>query len=260
MSTCAQKVRLTLAEKKLEWEGHHMDLRKGETRTDEYKKLNPAAVVPTLIDDNTVICESTVIMEYLDDAYPEIPVRPVDAKARARMRAWTKQLDEGVHAAAATVSTVNAFRFQWTEGRSWDEIEELVAKIPDAARRERSLEIFKNGIESKFYLPALMRFEKLFTDMEACLEVDPWLAGDTYSLADIAYTPYLTRYDHLQALGVLDKRPHLSDWYERVKARPNYAKGIGEWLNDKYLVLMKEKGQEFWPQTKEIIAQGYICA
>ena len=146
------------------------------------------------------------------------------------------------------------------EGRTWDEIEELAAKNPDAARRERMLEIFKNGIESKFYLPALMRFEKLFTDMEACLEVDPWLAGNTYSLADIAYTPYLTRYDHLQALGVLDKRPHLSDWYERVKERPNYAKGIGEWLNDKYLVLMKEKGQEFWPQTKELIAQGYICA
>ena len=80
--------------------------------------------------------------------------------------------------------------------------------------------------------------------MEVCLEVDPWLAGNTYSLADIAYTPYLTRYDHLQALGVLDKRPHLSDLYERVKARPNYAKGIGEWLNDKYLLLMKELKRE----------------
>ncbi|SVE40742.1 uncharacterized protein METZ01_LOCUS493596, partial [marine metagenome] len=54
--------------------------------------------------------------------------------------------------------------------------------------------------------------------------------------------------------------PHLSDWYERVKERPNYAKGIGEWLNDKYLELMKEKGQEFWPQTKELIAQGYTSA
>ncbi len=90
MSTCAQKVRLTLAEKGLEWQGHHMDLRAGDTRTPEYIKMNPGAVVPTLIDNGTIICESTVIMEYLDDAYPDIGVRPTDAIERARLRGWTK--------------------------------------------------------------------------------------------------------------------------------------------------------------------------
>ena len=98
MSTCAQKVRLTLTEKCLDWTSHHMDLRKGDTRTDEYKKLNPNAVVPTLIDKGTVICESTVIMEYLEDAYPQTSLRPKDPIECARMRTWTKQLDENLKA------------------------------------------------------------------------------------------------------------------------------------------------------------------
>jgi glutathione S-transferase len=78
MSSCAQKVRLCLAEKALEWESRHLDLRAGEHQQPWYIKLNPRAVVPTLIDDETVIPESNVINEYLDDRFPERPLRPSD--------------------------------------------------------------------------------------------------------------------------------------------------------------------------------------
>ncbi len=70
MSTCAQKVWLTLAEKGLDWEGIHFNLREGPQHRPDYLKLNPAGVVPTLIDDGRVVIESTVIMEYLDDRFP----------------------------------------------------------------------------------------------------------------------------------------------------------------------------------------------
>ncbi|HWH77280.1 MAG TPA: glutathione S-transferase N-terminal domain-containing protein [Candidatus Binatus sp.] len=50
MSVCAQKVRMTLAEKKLPWENHHHDLRAGDRQQPEYLKLNPSAVAPTLVD------------------------------------------------------------------------------------------------------------------------------------------------------------------------------------------------------------------
>ena len=69
MSVCSQKVRFALAEKKLRWEDHHINLQAGEQLRPEYLKLNPNAVVPTLVDNGTVIIESTVINEYLDDAY-----------------------------------------------------------------------------------------------------------------------------------------------------------------------------------------------
>ena len=74
MSSCSQKVRLTLEEKNLTWKGHHMNLRKGETRSKEYiAKLNKNGVVPTLVYGSDIIIESTVIMEYLEDQFPENP-------------------------------------------------------------------------------------------------------------------------------------------------------------------------------------------
>jgi glutathione S-transferase len=254
MSSCAQKVRLTLAEKNLQWTGYHMDLRRGDTHTAEYKKLNPNGVVPTLITDGVVIIESTVIQEYLDDAYPENPLKPTDPCARAFMRLWTRQLDAGVHAALGSISLGTVFRYQIMEGRTEEELKDFIARIPDPEIRTRIHDLLMNGIESSYFAPALHRFVKLFSDMEETLQSGTWLAGEEYSLADIAYTPYLTRFDHLKYLGMLDNRPRLTDWYERVKARPNYRTGIEDWLNQSYLTLMKEKGKEAWPSVKRIVS------
>jgi glutathione S-transferase len=255
MSTCAQKVRLVLAEKGLEWKNHHLNLRKGESRTKDYiKNFNPSGVVPTLVDGGVVIYESTVIMEYLDDKFPVPSLRPADPVARARMRLWTKRLDEGLHADTGNISVSIAFRYQIIGNRTKDELEAHINSSPVATRRERQRDVIYNGIESDRFPTSIMNFEKLFDDMEAALTNAPWLAGETYSLADSAYTPYLTRYEHLQLLGVLDKRPKVADWYERIKARPSYDLAMCKWFNPTYLPLMEEKGNEAWPRVKEIIA------
>ena len=252
MSTCAQKVRLTLAEKELNWISHHMDLRKGETRTPEYIKLNPKAVVPTLVDNGQIICESTVIMEYLDDAYPMPSVRPKDPIKRAQVRAWIKQLDEGLHAAVGTISGTVAFRHQMMAGRTKEEVIEFINLIPEIGRRERAMDTTFNGIESHFFPPAIKRWNKLFTDMEVALEQNTWLSGGSYSIADIAYTPYITRMDHLKFMGLFKNRPKTLDWYERIKDRPNYS-AITDWINDKYIPLMEENGIAAWPRVREIL-------
>ena len=252
MSTCAQKVRLTLSEKKLQWESHHMDLRKGDTRTSEYKKLNPDAVVPTLIDNGQVICESTVIMEYLEDAYPNPSVRPANPIKRAQVRAWLKQLDEGLHAAVGTISITVAFRYQVMANRTKEETIAFINLIPEPEKRKRLMDITFNGIGSHFFKPAIKRWEKLFDDIETHLKENLWLAGSTYSLADIAYTPYITRMDHLQFMGLFKNRPKTLDWYESIKARPNYS-AINDWINQKYIPLMKEKGVIAWPRVEEIL-------
>ena len=97
-STCSKKVRITLAEKGLEWESQI--IRGGPARENLepwYIKLNPNAVVPTLDHDGRIIIESCVICEYLDDVFPEHRLSPEDPYDRAQMRIWLDKSEMAVH-------------------------------------------------------------------------------------------------------------------------------------------------------------------
>ena len=252
MSVCAEKVRFALAEKTIPWTSHHLNLRAGDQQKPEYLKLNPNALVPTLVDNGTVIIESTVINEYLDDAYPELRLRPKEPAALARMRLWTKQLDEGVHAACSVVSSAIAFRYQKL-ANGMEALEEFHKKMPDPVKRERSWETVTKGVESRFFPEAIMRFDKLLGDMETRLADSPWLAGQEFSLADIGYAPYVTRLDHLQLQFLWDKRPHIPQWYDRLRERRAYSEAFEKWFNANYLPLMREKGLEAQARVKAIV-------
>ena len=231
MSSCAQKVRLMLAEKGLEWESRHLDLRAGEHQKDWYIKLNPRAVVPTLIDGDIVVPESNVINEYLDERFPDPPLKPADPFGRARMRLWTKQLDEGVHdAGIAILSFALAFRHQYlTRGE---------AGKADAGKHPRSGQARapprRDREGARLAASSRSRSTRLLTlyrDMDKALASHAWLAGDDYSIADAAFTPYIVRLEHLDVMGLLDPTPRTADWYRRIKARPSFAgrhRALGE--------------------------------
>lgn len=246
MSTCSQKVRLCLAEKGLEWTDRHMDLRAGDQHTPEYLALNPKGVVPTLVDDGEVIVESTVINEYVDERFPEPALKPADPLNVARMRLWTKQLDEGLHAECGVMSNAIAFRFQkLAKGEAF--AAKLVEGIPDAAKRERYRSVVFEGVKSPLFTSSITRFRKLLEDMDAALADHRWLAGEILSLADIGIAPYITRMDHLGLARMWTDRPAIGDWYKRVTTRPSYQSAYARWFDDKYLALMAEKGSEYWP-------------
>jgi glutathione S-transferase len=88
------KVLLPLAEKKIPYIDHRLDLVNFEQHDPAFVKTNPLGQVPVLIHDGRTITESTVICEYLDAVFPEIPLRPKDEYWRAQMRIWTKFVDE----------------------------------------------------------------------------------------------------------------------------------------------------------------------
>jgi glutathione S-transferase len=252
MSLCAQKVRVGLAEKGLAWEDRHIVLRSGEHQKPWYLKLNRRAVVPTLLDDDKVIPESNVILEYLDEAYPEPPLRPADAYGRAKMRVWTKQLDEDIHdASAAILSFGIAFRHQYLERGELGT--KMLDQIPNIFKRERRRDVIERGPGSQHFVIAVQRMVQLLDEMEEELAAHEWLAGDRYTLADVAFTPYLARLEHLQILGMVGDRAHVADWYRRCKARPSFHDGIGRWENPDYLALMQRRGAEHWPQVQAIM-------
>jgi glutathione S-transferase len=240
MSVCAAKVRTALAEKKAEWTGVVLDLRAGDAQKPEYLKLNPMAVVPTLVVDGVPIIESTVICEYVDDRFPDAPLKPADALGRARMRLWTKQLDDTLHAAVGTLSFCIAFRHQWL-ARPAEDRARWLAGIPQPERRDRSQQNLEHGLQSSYFRPALMRYLKLFGDIEAALADRPWLAGDSFSLADVGYAPYLARLRHLGCDVLFDRHPRVAAWAERVAARPSVQEGVARWFNPKYLALFEQQ-------------------
>lgn len=254
MSTCAQKVRLALEEKSLAWQGHHLDLRAGDQLQPAYLELNPRGVVPTLVDGGRPVCESTIIMEYLEDEYPQTALRPADSWARSRMRQWTKRLDEGHHDVATGVLSIGvAFRYQYL-AKGKEALDAMLAKFSDPLKRARRHDIINHGVEAQEFRTAVLMWEKLLSDMEAALSRTPWLAGDAYTLADTAWTPYLTRLDHLNLLRWIAARPALAAWYARVRERPSYAAAIVKWNNPKYLELMRDKGDEAWPRIRTLLA------
>ncbi len=242
MSTCSQKVRLALAEKGQAWTGHHLNLRAGDQHRPDYIRLNPNGVVPTLVHDGTVIIESAVIDEYVDDAFPDPPLRPADAYARARMRLWTKQFDEGLHAASATISACIAFRYQFLAGKTPEQVDQTIDGYVDPVKRTRMGENIRKGVASRFFTPALKRVVKMFDDMEAALADGPWLVGDDYSLADIAFAPYVTRVDHLAQKWLFDAHPRVADWLARSRERPAYGSAVAAHLIPDFVALLGDKG------------------
>ena len=98
-SASSQKVRLGLAEKGLTWDGVIVDLASGEQHSTPYRAINARGVVPTLVHDRHVLIESTAILEYLDEVFPDPPLRPTDPVARHGMRALIRRLDDVHHPA-----------------------------------------------------------------------------------------------------------------------------------------------------------------
>lgn len=255
MSTCAQKVRLALAEKQLDWQSEHLKLREGDQFKPEYLALNPKGVVPTLLHDDVVVTESQVVLEYLDDAFPGISLRSDKAAERARMRLWTKQLDEDVHAATGVISMCIAFRHQFlVKGEA--AVKAYLDKVVDPVRKERMTTLMQAGTSAPAFAAAVKRFDRLFQDMEASLIKNTWLAGESYSLADISYTPYLLRIEHLHMIGMLEDYPKLKIWYDAVKVRENFDTAVTKWLNPGYIEVFDSKAPAEWSKVASILGKN----
>ena len=107
-SVCSAKVRVGLAEKNFAWESFPIDLVAGEQFDPNYLKINRNGVVPSLIDDGTVITESSIILEHIDMLSPHNRLMPAGRMLQSATRLWLLRCLE-IHAAINTMtfSTVN---------------------------------------------------------------------------------------------------------------------------------------------------------
>lgn len=240
-STCSQKVRLVLDAKGLDYTSHLIDLISGQQHDPEYVKLNPNHVVPTLIDDGNAYVESTLINEYLDEAYPETPLRPGDAAGRHAVRLWTRKID-ALHPQCGVITFAigpRAILLQQPEAVR----EKNLASIPDPAQRARRRSVIEHGVEAPEFVGALHAHLDFLDEMDAALGSQAWLSGDAFGLADAAALPYVIRMRHLAMDGLVDQRARVADWFGRVEALPTYAKSVTDWLPQPILDLFRSNGE-----------------
>ena len=170
-----------------------INLAKGEQFSDEFLGHNPNAKIPVLIDDNQSVMESCAILQYLGEKFPTqlLPKGP---------ERW--QIIPWVYWQAANVGPVFGNKLSYTR---------YMDNVADAAKAH-PLERF--GTEA-------LRLVKV---LEGQLNQHPWVAGDTFTIADIALYPWLRGWKWSKV--DITKTPAVVDWVTRVRARPGVARGI----------------------------------
>ena len=228
-SICCQKVYITLAEKQLAYDSHDVNLFTNEQFSPAYLKINPNGVVPALDHDGTIVIESTLICEYLDDVFPQQRLIPESPFSRARMRLWSKLVDEYLFEATRELSFSAMFR-ERMRNMSDLQRETRFANTGDPIKRTRLMSTYELGVESPYVYEGIGWFETAFAKMEKDLtDGGPWLVGAQMTLADVNMMPFVAR---LAFLGLLDVwfsgRPASQDWWTRAQALPSFKAGIGK--------------------------------
>ena len=256
ISTCSQKVRLALAEKELEFESVTLDLVAGDQHQPEYRALNPKAVIPTLVDGDLVLIESTLINEYLDEAYPKPRLRPKSASERHSMRRWTYLVDEQLHPACRVVTSAIAVR-PAQQRLPRERVLANIAKTPDPFQREMRTSVFEQGVDSPYFERALRSYAGVLDELDRALTGRETLVGDDVSLADLALVPYVLRLDHL-GYGHLwqnGRRPHLTRWYESLHSRSAYDAAVRAWEVAQAVEGMHAAGSAALARVDEILGR-----
>lgn len=185
-STFGRRVQIALKEKNIPCEQVFVDLAARKHREPEYLALNPYSRVPTLVDDDLVLYESTAILNYLEGRFPSPPLVPADAKGRALVDMHMKLCDLQFTRQSHTIM----FPKRFLPKERWDE--PLFTKM--------RAELHKH----------LAILERQLGDHE-------YVVGNQYSLVEVCYAPFLS---FLELLEVTPP-PRIADWSKRILARPS---------------------------------------
>jgi glutathione S-transferase len=224
-SSASRRVRLCLAEKGLAYESRVVDMENMEHHSPEYLRINPNGVVPALIlDDGRPLHESGTICEYLDEVYPDPPLRPADPYRRALMRNWIRHVDGLIG---------NLIIFNWVHGmaqvaQKWSDAElaERLARVPSKERREAWLRTARKPYTEEERAEARDKLKTALLDrMEDAIGPGGWLVGERYSLADIGAVPFVKRIDEEIAPDEMTRarHPKVAAWWAAIQARPAFA-------------------------------------
>jgi glutathione S-transferase len=220
------KSMVPLIEKNLAWQSIYVDLHKFEQHESWFTAINPEGQVPVLDHDGVIITHTTVINEYLEDVFPEVPLRPRNPVGAARMRYWNKFCDEQV---MNYVSMHGWHRMVGIIARSVEsgEFERLMERIPLPDQRTK-WRTARSGFSEKDLTHATEKILYALDKVEKQLGETQWIAGNDYTLADINFfsmcgVSVVRMFPEME----IEKRwPRVVEWIERMRARPAVKRAL----------------------------------
>lgn len=191
LSPFCRKIRLVLAEKKIEVE---LVEEKPWDRRMDYLRMNPAGKVPVLRIDDLALADSGAIFEYLEEVQPDPPLLPRNAADRAEARRLVAWFDDKFH-------------HEVTANLLYERVNKKLMKAgyPESEKIKAGLRNIKYHLD---YIGWLIDHRR-------------WLAGDTMTIADFAAAAHLSCLDYV---GDVDwsRSAGLHDWYSKIKSRPAF--------------------------------------
>lgn len=222
LSSCSQRVRLSLEEKGLDWESHHIDLPAQEHATAWYQQINPAGLVPALVHDGRVITESLDILLYLETQFQGVPLAAAEGQTRQLEDKLLKQAD-GLQDALKLLT--HEFLLKPKQRMS-------PKQVADFASRHQNIELiafnreFSNGFAAPRIEQDVRRMQKALSEIEQGLSAsgNQWLLGSKLSNADIswviiAYRLFLMRWDFAST-------PNVKRWLDSYTNKPTFKAAI----------------------------------
>ncbi len=191
LSSYAQKVKIALREKGLDFDVETPAALGSGNAGGAFAAASPRNEVPTLIDGEARIFDSTIILEYLEDKYPSPPLLPRDPLARANARMIEDVCDTLYEAVNWGLSEI-----RWFKRAEGEQAEKMKAI---AARQTAELQAW----------------------LTERLGKSPWFNGDAFGWADLSVAPYLNR-SFFYGLGTPAGSP-LAQWRDRLCLKPSVA-------------------------------------
>lgn len=229
----ALKALIALHEKGLPFHSRYVDVltfeqyQPGFLGASRETQLNLEGEGPILIHDGRQITESLFMMEYLEDTFPEKPLRPADADRHARILAWARFINEVFMPGAGTLGC-HVYLAPQFRGDDVTSFEAILARIPMRYLADAWRLALTDGYSSDLLEDSKRKVSLAVRRIEEALARDSWLVGPTYSLADIdAFAicnslPKLTP-DLVNGAAT----PRLLDWLTRIRLRPAVQAALG---------------------------------
>lgn len=223
-STCSRRVRICLAEKNIPWESHHIDIvEKRDNYEPWYVAMNPNAVVPTIDHDGKIMIESNIILQYLDEVFPDVPLSPAEPHLRAEMRLWMDRFESIIHRNVNIISYNRRHVPRWAK-YSKQEQEEILNAHPQPMKRQEMLRRLEHGVSNDDEAAAQELLGYCLDLIETKLADGPYLIEGGFTLADVSVAPFIERFEANGLMDLVDfsKRPRLGDWWQAFQARPSF--------------------------------------